>query len=254
MEIRFDNQVVLITGASTGIGAVLAKAFGAAGAKVVVHYNRSEIEAKTVAGEIQAAGAEVLLVQADVTVPAQIHQMIAQTMERFGQIDILVNNAGGLLKRQAVAEVPNTLYQQIMDLNMTSTFQICRQVVPIMQDQERGSIINVTSIAARSGGGAGAVVYASSKGAVSTFTRGLAKELAAYNIRVNAISPGVILTPFHERYTTPEQMQAAINTIPMGRAGQPEECIGAVFFLASETMSSYVTGQIIEINGGQLMP
>lgn len=254
MEIRFDNQVVLITGASTGIGAVLAKAFGAAGAKVVVHYNRSEIEARAVAGEIRAAGAEALLVQADVTVPAQIQQMIAQTLERFGQIDILVNNAGGLLKRQAVAEVPDTLYQQIMDLNMTSIFQICRQVVPIMQDQERGSIINVTSIAARSGGGAGAVVYASSKGAVSTFTRGLAKELAAYNIRVNAISPGVILTPFHERYTTPEQMQAAVNAIPMGRAGQPEECIGAVFFLASETMSSYVTGQIIEINGGQLTP
>lgn len=254
MEIRFDHQVVLITGASTGIGAALARAFGAAGAKVVVHYNSSEAAAKTIAGEVEAAGGEVWLVRADVTVPDQVKHLVAQTLERFGQIDILINNAGGLVQRQAVAEVSAELYQYIMDLNMTSIFQVCQQVIPIMQRQGRGNIINVTSIAARLGGGAGAVVYATSKGAVSTFTRGLAKELAAQNIRVNAISPGVILTPFHERYTSPEQMQAAVKTIPMGRAGQPEECVGAVLFLASEAMSRYVTGQIIEINGGQLMP
>lgn len=254
MEIRFDHQVVLITGASTGIGAALARAFGAAGAKVVVHYNSSEAAARTIAGEIEAVGGEVWLVRADVTVPDQVKYLVAQTLERFGQIDILINNAGGLVQRQAVAEVSAELYQYIMDLNMTSIFQVCQQVIPIMQRQGRGNIINVTSIAARLGGGAGAVVYATSKGAVSTFTRGLAKELAAQNIRVNAISPGVILTPFHERYTSPEQMQAAVKTIPMGRAGQPEECVGAVLFLASEAMSRYVTGQIIEINGGQLMP
>lgn len=254
MEIRFDNQVVLITGASTGIGAALARAFGAAGAEVVVHYNSSETAARAVADEIAAAGGEILLIQADVTIPAQIQHMVTQTMERYGRIDILVNNAGGLVRRQAVAEMSDELYQYITDLNMTSIFQVCKQVIPIMQRQGRGNIINVTSIAARLGGGAGAVVYATSKGAVSTFTRGLAKELATQNIRVNAISPGVIQTPFHERFSTPEQIEAMVKTIPLGRAGQPEECIGAVFFLASEAMSSYITGQIIEINGGQLMP
>jgi 3-oxoacyl-[acyl-carrier protein] reductase len=141
-----------------------------------------------------------------------------------------------------------------MDLNMNSVFQICRRVVPMMKAQRKGNIINVTSIAGRNGGGGGSVVYASSKAAVSTFTRGLARELAGENIRVNAISPGVILTPFHDRYTEPERMQQLIKTIPMGRAGTPEECVGSVFFLASDALSAYVTGQIIEINGGQLMP
>lgn len=254
MEIRFDQQVILITGASTGIGAALARAFGAAGARVGLHYNSSETAAQAVAGEIEAAGGEVWLVRADVTAPEQVKQLVVQTLERFGQIDILINNAGGLIKRQPVADMPAELYQYIMDLNMTSVFQICQQVIPIMQRQGRGNIINVTSIAARLGGGAGAVVYATSKGAVSTFTRGLARELAGQNIRVNAISPGVIDTPFHERYSTPEQIAAMVKTIPMGRVGQPEECVGAAFFLASEAMSRYVTGQIIEINGGQLMP
>jgi 3-oxoacyl-[acyl-carrier protein] reductase len=254
MEIRFDNQVVLITGASTGIGAALARAFGAAGARVVVHYNRSQTEAQTVAAEIEAAGGEALLIQADVTIPAQIQQLVAETMARFGRIDILINNAGGLLKREQVANVSDELYRRVMDLNFTSTFQLCQLVIPIMQQQGRGNIINLTSIAGRNGGAGGAVIYATSKGAVSTFTRGLAKELVGHNIRVNAIAPGVILTPFHERYTSLRQLQGAISTIPMGRAGQPEECVGAAFFLASEVMSSYITGQIIEVNGGQLMP
>jgi 3-oxoacyl-[acyl-carrier protein] reductase len=175
-------------------------------------------------------------------------------MQQFGRIDILINNAGSLILRQPVAEMPDETYRQVIDVNLTSVFHLCRLVIPIMQRQGSGNIINVTSIAGRNGGGGGSIVYATSKGAVSTFTRGLAKEVVGSNIRVNAVSPGIILTPFHERFTKPEQLQAMIATIPMARAGTPEECVGAFLFLASDAMSSYVTGQIIEVNGGQLMP
>lgn len=254
MEIRFDDRVVLVTGASTGIGAAVARAFGAAGAKVVVHYNQSEEAARIVAQDIEDSGGIALLVQADVTDAQQLQSLVEQTMARFGRIDILINNAGSLIIRQPVADMPNETYEQIIDVNLTSVFQTCKLIIPIMQQQGHGNIINVTSIAARNGGGGGSILYASSKGAVSTFTRGLAKEVAGTNIRVNAVSPGTILTPFHERFTKPEQMQATIATIPMGRAGTPEECVGAFFFLASDALSGYVTGQIIEVNGGQLMP
>lgn len=254
MDIRFDGQTAMVTGSSTGIGAAIAQAFAASGAKVVVHYNRSGAEAKSVAAAIEAAGGDVFLVQADVTIPEQVKRLVDQTMNRFGRIDVLVNNAGALVERRAVHEVDDDLYNYIMDVNITQTFQVCRLVIPIMQKQGHGNIINLTSIAARNGGGGGSVLYASAKAAVSTFTRGLAKELAQQNIRVNAISPGLIQTPFHDRFTSPERMQALTATIPMGRVGTAEECAGTALFLASDAMSSYITGQIIEVNGGQYTP
>jgi 3-oxoacyl-[acyl-carrier protein] reductase len=254
MEIRFDDQVILITGASTGIGAALARAFAQAGADIVVHYNSSADAAQAVARDIEAAGRQALLVQADLTQAEQRKKLADAAVERFGRVDVLINNAGGLVRRSPVAELPDELYQEVMDLNFTSTVMMCKQIVPVMQRQGRGSIINVTSVAARHGGGGGALIYAASKGAISTFTHGLAKELAPHNIRVNALSPGVILTPFHQKVTTQAQMDAMVATIPMGRAGTSEECVGATFFLASDAMSAYVTGQIIEVNGGQYMP
>ncbi|HWQ14169.1 MAG TPA: SDR family NAD(P)-dependent oxidoreductase [Roseiflexaceae bacterium] len=254
MEIRFDGQVVLITGASTGIGAALARAFGAAGASVVVHYHRSAAAAASVAHDIEAAGGQALLAQADVVDSAQLAAVRDAALARFGRVDVLINNAGSMVRRTPVVESDDALVREVLDVNFTSTVAMCRLVAPIMRQQGRGAIINVTSVAARHGGGGGAVLYAASKGAVSTFTRGLAKELAPHRIRVNALSPGVILTPFHERFTNQQQMDAMVATIPLGRAGTPEECVGAAFFLASDALSGYVTGQVIEVNGGQLMP
>src|SRR5918997_5216899 len=177
VEIRFDDQVVLITGASTGIGAALARAFGAAGADIVVHYNSSADAAREVARDIEDAGGRAETVQADVSDPAQISSLISQVVERFGRIDVLINNAGSMVERVPIVEMPDEVYRKTLDLNLTSVFQACKLVIPVMQRQGRGNIINMTSIAARHGGGNGAVLYATSKGAVSTFTRGLAKEV-----------------------------------------------------------------------------
>ena len=254
MEIRFDDKAILITGASTGIGASLARAFAEAGADIIVHYNSSKQAAEAVARDVEAAGRKALLVQADVTKSDERKKLAEAALKAFGRVDVLINNAGGLVRRSPVADLPEELYSEVMDLNFTSTVMMCKEIIPAMQKQGGGAIINVTSVAARHGGGGGALIYAASKGAISTFTHGLAKELAPHNIRVNALSPGVILTPFHEKVTSQAQMNAMVATIPMGRAGTVEECIGAAFFLASDAMAAYVTGQILEVNGGQYMP
>jgi 3-oxoacyl-[acyl-carrier protein] reductase len=140
-----------------------------------------------------------------------------------------------------------------MDLNARSVITACRVAIPWLK-KEGGFIVNTSSIAARNGAGGGAGLYGSSKAFVSNVTRGLAKELIAHRIRVNAVAPGVIATPFHERYSTDEQMKAMVATIPQGRAGTAEDCVGAYLFLSSDLLSGYVTGQIIEVNGGQAMP
>jgi 3-oxoacyl-[acyl-carrier protein] reductase len=249
------GRCALVSGASTGIGAAVARAFGAQAMKVAVHYNQSEGPAREVADAVKQAGGEALLVQADARDSAAIGRAVAKVREAFGGIDVLVNNAGGLVKRVPVAEFTDELFDEILQINARSMLAFCREVVPAMRAQGRGgSIINVTSVAARHGGGPGAFLYAGSKGFVSTATRGLAKELVGDRIRVNAVAPGVIQTPFHDRYSTPQMLESFKATIPMARIGTPEECVGAFLFLASETLAGYVTGQIIEVNGGQYMP
>ncbi|MEP7056861.1 MAG: SDR family oxidoreductase [Caldimonas sp.] len=249
------GKVVLITGASTGIGAAAARAFGANGARVAVHYNASKAAAEAVAEEVRSAGGESLLVAGDVTRAGAAKDIVDQVVARFGRLDVLVNNAGGLVKRTPVAEYTDEYLDAVIALNVRQVVAFVREAALVMRRQgQGGNIINVSSIAARHGGGPGSVIYAATKGFVSTATRGWAKELVADGIRVNAISPGVIMTPFHERYSTPELLKSMQTTIPMNRLGDPFECNGAFLFLASDSMSGYVTGQIIEINGGQLMP
>lgn len=248
------SKAVLITGASTGIGAAVARAFGAQEARVAVHFNRSQAEAEAVAADIEKAGGRALLVSGDVRDGTAIGNMVAQTVAAFGRIDVLINNAGGLIARCPIEEVTEELFSDVININARSVIMAIREAVPYFRRQGGGNIINVTSVAARHGGGPGASLYAGAKGFVSTVTRGLAKELAKDNIRVNAVSPGVVTTPFHEKYSTPQQLAAMQATIPMSRLGAPDECVGAFLYLASDSLSSYVTGQIIEVNGGQYMP
>ena len=247
------GKVVLITGASTGIGAALARAFGAQGARVAIHYHSSEAAAKALAQEVAGAGAAALLVQGDVTDAAACARIVDETAAHFGRIDGLINNAGLMLGRVPSLEASDEHIQDVIDLNVRSVLRVTRAAAPWLERQG-GFVINTTSIAARNGGAGGAVIYAAAKGFVSTLTRGHAKELIGKKIRVNAVAPGVIATPFHDRYTNETQLEAQRLTIPLGRIGAPEECVGAFLFLASEMLSSYVVGQIIEVNGGQLMP
>jgi 3-oxoacyl-[acyl-carrier protein] reductase len=250
----FTGQVVLVTGAGSGIGAAVAEGFGRHGAQVVVHYGHNRDGAEKVAAGIREAGGQASVVSADLAQPAAAARLVHEVVSRHGRLDVLVNNAGDLLGRMPVTEMSDEQFTRVMDLNMTSVFAACREAVPVMQRQGAGAIVNLTSVAARTGGAGGSVAYATAKGAVSTFTRGLAKEVARTGIRVNAVAPGIIVTPFHERHTPDEQMAAMVSGIPMGRPGTADECVGTVLFLADPAMAGYVTGQVIEINGGQLTP
>jgi 3-oxoacyl-[acyl-carrier protein] reductase len=251
-KISLLNKKALITGAGTGIGRAIALEFARLGADVVVNYNSSKDAALEVVEEIKKLGRNAIAVQADVTQEEQVDALVQKTVD-FGQgrIDILVNNAGTLVERCQIDKMDLSLWQTIMDVNMTSTFLVCKYVIPIMKAQKSGRIINMSSMAAHNGGGPGAIAYATSKAAVSTFTKGLAKELAP-DILVNCLAPGIITTRFHDIYT-PQDVRAKMTAgIPLKREGTPEEVAGAAVFLATE-YGSYVTGEMIEVNGGIYM-
>ena len=249
------GKAVLITGASTGIGAAAARAFGRNKAKVAVNYNSSREAAEAVVADIKAAGGEAILAAGDVTKPETAQRLIEQTVAAFGRLDVLVNNAGALVKRTPIAEYTDEFVDAVLDVNVRHVVRFMREGAAQMRRQGGGgSIINLSSIAARSGGGPGSVVYAAAKGFVAVATRGWAKELVGDGIRVNAVSPGVITTPFHERFSTPEQLATMQAAIPMKRLGEAEDCAAAFLYLASNAASGYVTGQMVEINGGQSMP
>jgi 3-oxoacyl-[acyl-carrier protein] reductase len=247
------GKAVLITGASTGIGAAVARGFAEQGAKVAIGYHSSAAPARELAKAIEAAGGEAHLVKGDVADPDACERIVAETTARFGHLDGLVNNAGLMLGRVSSLDAPDDHVRAVIDLNARSVVSMTRAAAPWLERQG-GFIINTTSIAARNGGAGGAVLYAATKGFVSTLTRGQAKELIGKKIRVNAVAPGVIATPFHDRYTDAAAMETLRRTIPLGRIGTAEDCVGAYLFLASEALSGYVVGQIIEVNGGQLMP
>lgn len=247
------GKVVLVTGASSGIGAAVALAFAAHGARVGVHCHTGTEAAGRVVAQIGATGGDAAMFQADVSKSAQCASLVDAAHRHFGRIDVLVNNAGGFVRRELLELADDELIEQVFNLNARSILACSRHVVPIMRSQGSGNIINVTSQAARSGGSSGSGLYSATKAYVSNCTRALAKELAAHHIRVNAVAPGVIDTPIHA-YTNPATIAQLVAAIPMQRMGTAEECTGAFLFLASDQLASYVTGQVIEVNGGILMP
>jgi 3-oxoacyl-[acyl-carrier protein] reductase len=247
-----ERQVALVTGASSGIGRATAEAMARAGAKVGVNYHKNKPGAEEAVAAIRRAGGEAMAIHADVTVSAQVGAMVEAVRGRWGRVDILVNNAGDLLRRSMLADMTEEYWDQVMDLNLKSVFLCVKAVWEEMAARQSGCIINVSSIAGRNGGGPGSGVYAAAKGGMITYNKSLAKELAPHGIRVNAIAPGIIDTPYHERYSPPEIFKKFLANVPMGRAGTSEEVAEVIVFLASPA-SRYMTGETVEVNGGMLM-
>lgn len=247
-----SGRVAIVTGASTGIGRWAAVALAECGAAVAVNYNKNQAGAEETRRMIEELGGRAVIIQADVSTKAGAIGLADAARSEFGAIDILVNNAGDLIARCSLLEFSEELWDQVLNLNFKSVLFCSQAVMREMIDRRAGTIINVGSIAGHHGGGPGAGVYAAAKAGVMCLTKGLAKELAPFGIRVNGVAPGVIATPFHERMSTPELLQQFVTGIPMGRLGTAEECGRVIAFLASDA-ASYIQGEMIEINGGQLM-
>jgi 3-oxoacyl-[acyl-carrier protein] reductase len=247
------GKAVLITGASSGIGAALARAFAAQGARVAIHFNTRESEAQSLAAAISRDGHTPALIKANLAQRGAARRVVEQAAQELGGLDVLINNAGGLGERRPIVDVDDALFDLVYDLNVRSIIATTQAAIPHFEKRGGGNIINVGSVAGIDGGGAGASVYSSAKAAVHNLTRHLAKDLAKKNIRVNTVAPGAIATPFHEK-TPKERMDAMRGATPLGRIGEVQDCVGAFLFLASNELSGFITGNIVHVNGGLYMP
>ena len=252
IEFRFDSKVVLVTGASSGIGRATALEFGKWGANVVVNYFKNGEAAQEVVQEIESQGKKAIAVQADVSKKNEVESLIKKSLQEFNRIDVLVNNAGNLIRRVKFMEISEELWDRAVEVNLKSVFLCSQAVVPFMEKQGGGYIINICSGVVHTGGGYGAVHYAAAKGGVSTLTRGMAKELIGKNIRVNGINPGIIATPLQDTLTPLEIRESFRKKIPLKREGFPEEIAAVAVFLASP-YASFIVGEMIEVNGGGIM-
>ncbi len=246
------GKTALVTGASSGIGAATALVLSDLGAAVAVGYHNNQKGADEVVAKIVSGGGKAIALKADVSKSAEVDPFVARAAEALGPLDILVNNAGSLVGRMPVAKITEAGWDYVMDLNLKSAVLCSQSAAPSMVARKSGAIVNVVSIAARNGGGPGAGAYAAAKAGLIAFTKSLAKELAPSGVRVNAISPGVIDTPFHEVFSTPEMIANFVKGIPLGRTGASIECAKVIAFLVSEA-ASYIVGETVEVNGGQLM-
>jgi 3-oxoacyl-[acyl-carrier protein] reductase len=245
---KFEGKVAIVTGGSRDIGRAVCVKLASEGASVVVNYNNNEADADATLAAVEAAGGKGVKVKADVTKPADVTALFAAAAEAFGdEIHILVNNAGGLVARKTLEEMDEEFFNFVMQLNVTSAFLAAKAAVPFMS--EGSAIVNLASLAGRDGGGGGAIAYATSKGAVMTMTRGLAKELGPKGIRVNALCPGMIATGFHDKFTPDAARENVANSTPLKRQGKAEETADLIAYLASDE-ASFINGANVDINGG----
>ncbi|BAI76280.1 short-chain dehydrogenase/reductase (plasmid) [Azospirillum sp. B510] len=246
----FHGKRVLVTGGSRGIGAAVASAFAQLGARVAIH-GRDRAAVEAAAARIGAgAGPDVLALAGDFVDKAQTRAVVEQAVERLGGLDVLINNAGTMLGRVGLADIDDGFLQRQFDLNAASAVVASRTALPALIGSA-GVIVNTGSISGRTGGSAGSSLYSAAKAFQASLARSLATELAPHGIRVNAVSPGTIDTDFHQRYSTPDKLSQTASRIPLKRLGTAEDCVGAYLFLASRTLAGYITGQVIEVNGGQ---
>ncbi|MGV3456292.1 SDR family NAD(P)-dependent oxidoreductase [Sphingomonas sp.] len=245
---RFKDKLVIVTGGGRDIGRSISLRFAAEGAKVVINYRGDEAAAQDTLAAVQAAGGTALLHRADVTKADAVAGLIAAAAEfGGGTIDVLVNCAGGMVARKTLAEMDEAFFDTVMDLNFKSAFLVTKAALPHLA--KGSAIVNLSSQAARDGGGPGASIYAASKGAMTTLTRSWAKEFGPQGIRVNALCPGLIGTSFHDIFSKPEGRAAVAGNTPLRREGHPDEVAAAVAFLASDD-AAFLTGLNMDINGG----
>lgn len=245
---KLKGKVAIVTGAARDIGKAVAIKLAAEGAKVVINFRSNDEQANETLQAIKQSGGEAIIVKADVTKRSDVEKIVSETKKYFGeQVHILVNVAGGMIARKLLNDMDEEFWDEVMNLNVKSVFLLTKNVVPLMP--AGSSIINFSSQASRDGGGFGASAYATAKGAVATFTRGMAKELGPNGIRVNAVDPGMVATTFHDTFTKPEVRTNVANSTPLRRQGKAEEVADLVCYLASDE-SSFITGTNIDINGG----
>ncbi len=242
------GKTAIVTGGARDIGRAITTQLAEAGASVVLTYFRSKSAAAETVRRIEGAGGQAAAVQADVTNRADVSRVVDAAREAYGDaIHVLVNNAGGLIARRSLAEIDDDFWDTVMDVNLKSVLFVTQAVLPYMPSGS--AIVNLSSLAARNGGGPGAIAYAASKGAVLTFTRGLSKDLGPRGIRVNCVSPGLIDTSFHDTFTSDDARALIASGTPLRREGTADEVGRAVAYLSSDA-SSFVTGESLEINGG----
>jgi NAD(P)-dependent dehydrogenase (short-subunit alcohol dehydrogenase family) len=240
----FAGKTVVITGAGAGIGRSALLAFHAAGATVIAHLGRHVSHGDGLPDSVQTFCADFT--------QASGQQAFADFVSsKVQSIDVLVNNAGTMFGRFPADSLTEEQYQAIVELNQHAVVRITRALLPLLRAAGKAAIVNTVSISASTGGSPGSSIYSATKGFVSTYSRGLARELAPDGIRVNAVSPGVIDTEFHARYSSAEKLEATRQQIPLQRLGTSDDCAPAFLFLAAEELSGYITGQVLEINGGQ---
>jgi 3-oxoacyl-[acyl-carrier protein] reductase len=250
MNTKLTGKNVLITAGAQGIGEAITKHFIAQGANVAIHYFSSADKANELVELAKNKELKAVAVKGDLTKDEDANHLIEETINALGGLDILINNAGSLVARNLLEDMPTDFWHKVMDINLTSMMLVTRAAEPYLSKNTNSSIVNLASLAGRKGGHPGSLAYATSKGAILTFTRALATEYGAKGIRVNAVAPGLILgTLFHDTHTTKESAANTIAGIPIERAGNPDDVARAVLYLASE-FDGFITGATLDINGG----